>query len=65
MTLLETLAAVGSFVALALPLGGAGYLHEAWSAAQRSLQGSKSRFISAPRFRRAWPQRVGTSGFIV
>jgi hypothetical protein len=64
MTLLGTLAAAGWFVALALPLGGAGYLQAVWSGLRRGLR-AKTSYKVAPRLRRAWPQRVGTSGFIV
>jgi hypothetical protein len=64
MTLLETLAAAGWFVALALPLGGAGYLQAAWSGLRRGLR-SKTSYKPVSRLRRAWPQRVGTSGFII
>ena len=65
MTLLGTFAAVGWFVAMALPLGGAGYLSSAWTAMRRNLRRGKTGFTTALRSRRAWPQRVGTSGFIV
>lgn len=60
-----TFAAIGWFVAMALPLGGAGYLHAAWLALKGSVRQRKNTFVSASRGRRAWPQRVGTAGFIL